>query len=141
MQIYGTLVIAVISAVVYHLIQKIIPAAANPMLTLAATYAAALLICLLLLSVFPLTAPLAVELGKINWTSLVLGASVVGIEIGFLLSYRAGWNVNVASLVANTAVAVLLIPLGLALFRERLSLAQIGGALLCLLGLVLINRG
>ena len=41
------------------------------------------------------------EIGKTNWAPVVMGLSVVGLELGYILIYRAGWKVSVASLVAN----------------------------------------
>ncbi|WP_455258484.1 hypothetical protein [Peptoniphilus asaccharolyticus] len=49
------------------------------------------------------------ELRKLNWTSFALGVIVVGLEIGYILAYRAGWNVSKAPLVANICLAVALV--------------------------------
>ena len=46
------------------------------------------------------------EIGKTNWAPVVMGLSVVGLELGYILIYRAGWKVSVASLVANLAPGV-----------------------------------
>jgi uncharacterized membrane protein len=59
-------------------------------------------------------------------------------KIGFLLAYRAGWNINVGSLIVSVAVALLLIPTGALLFKEHLSAANVTGIVLCLVGLVLV---
>jgi multidrug transporter EmrE-like cation transporter len=63
------------------------------------------------------------------------------LELGFLLAYRAGWNISLAGLVSNTTVAMLLLPVGLVLFRERLSGINAVGVVVALLGLVLMNWG
>jgi multidrug transporter EmrE-like cation transporter len=82
---------------------------------------------------------LGAEVRKLNWASVGLGAVIVGLELGFLLAYRAGWNISVASLVANTTVALLLIPVGLLFFKEELSAVNILGIILAIAGLVLVN--
>jgi drug/metabolite transporter (DMT)-like permease len=64
----------------------------------------------------------------------------VFLELGFLLVYRAGWNVSVAALTAYVAVAVLLIPVGILLFKENISFLKVLGILFCVLGLILINK-
>jgi multidrug transporter EmrE-like cation transporter len=61
------------------------------------------------------------------------------IEIGFVLAYRAGWQISLASVSVNVAIAVILIPLGLVFFRESLTRANLVGLALCLTGLVLLT--
>jgi hypothetical protein len=55
--------------------------------------------------------------------------------------YRAGWQLNRAALFSNVTVAVLLIPLGMILFREEISLRMIAGSsLYIIMGLILLIR-
>jgi drug/metabolite transporter (DMT)-like permease len=112
----------------------------NPALSLAATYGTAMLLCLALLPFFPLQGGLAASLRGLNWASFALAAAVVGLELGFLLAYRAGWNISLGAAVSNVSVAIVLVPVGLYVFRERLTPANLIGIALCLGGLVLINR-
>ncbi len=133
----AALVIA--SNVLYHVSQKSIPAGAHPLLSVAVTYAAALALTLLLWPLSPGGPPRLAGLARLNWATLGVAVSAVGIEIGFLLAYRAGWNINIGSLVVSVAVALLLIPTGALLFAERLSAANVLGIALCLAGLWLIT--
>jgi drug/metabolite transporter (DMT)-like permease len=130
--------LVVASNVLYNIAQKSIPADAHPLLSVAVTYAAALLFTLLLWLVAPGGAPKLAGLAKLNWATLGVGFAAVGVEIGVLLAYRAGWNISVGSLVVSVAVAVLLLPIGLFLYREHLSPANVAGIVLCLAGLVLV---
>jgi drug/metabolite transporter (DMT)-like permease len=123
----------------YHLFQKLTPAAANPILALITTYATALLASFLLLPVFPLSQPLRGSKKDVNWVSVALGLTIVGLELGYLLAYRAGWNISLAGIFSNATVALLLIPIGITLFHERLSAFNLAGILCCTLGLVLVN--
>lgn len=136
---YGAIALTILSNVLYHLLQKSIPGNVNPLLSLAVTYLVAATATLLLIPLFPLQGNLGIELRKINWTSAALGAVIVGLELGFLMTYRAGWNISTASLVANTTVALLLIPLGLLLYKEHLTPINILGIVLAIAGLVLVN--
>ena len=43
---------------------------------------------------------------ELNWASYVLGVAIFGLEIGFLLVYRSGWNINIAALFANVVTTV-----------------------------------
>ncbi len=133
--------LTIFSNVFYHLFQKVTPQNANPVLSLAVSYLAAALICLALLPVFPLKDGLRESLKQLNWASIALAFTLVGLELGFLLAYRAGWNISLAGLVSNTTVAMLLLPVGLILFRERLSGVNAVGVVIALLGLVLMNWG
>ncbi len=133
-----SVVIIIASNVLYHVSQKSIPAGAHPLLSVAVTYAAALLVTLLLFPFSPGGAPKLSGLARLNWATLGVAVSAVGIEIGFLLAYRAGWNISIGSLVVSVAVAILLIPTGLLLYREHLSAANVTGIVLCLAGLVLV---
>lgn len=36
------------------------------------------------------------ELKLLNWAGIGLAIAIVGIEFGFLLTYRAGWNLGIA---------------------------------------------
>lgn len=137
---YGAMALIVVSVTSYQLLQKAMPAAANPFLSLALTYLLSLALCLGLLLAFPLRTGLGEALRQMNWATAALSLSVVGIEVGFLLAYRAGWQISKAPLVSTALGTLVLVPAGVLLFSERLSLSQAAGVGLCLLGLVLINR-
>ena len=136
---YGAIALTIIANVLYHLFQKVIPANVNPLLSLTVTYLVAAAASIMLLPFFPLRADLAAAIRKVNWASVALGGAIIGLELGFLLAYRQGWNISLASLVANTTVALILIPIGLMLFKERLTPLNIVGMVLALAGLVLVN--
>ena len=137
---YLPIVLVIVSNVFYHIFQKMIPNNVNPMLSLIVTYITAALLSLIILPWCMKDTSLAAEVRKINWASFALGASIIGLELGFLLAYRVGWNISIGSLIANTAVSLLLIPIGILLFKETLSIPNIIGVLLCVSGLVLINK-
>ena len=133
----SAIVLIVLSNVAYHASQKSIPATLHPVLSLLVTYFVAIAITLCLFPFFPVrpSAPLS---RQIHWSSVVIGVAIVGVELGYLLAYRAGWRVTVGSAAANAAVALLLIPVGLLFFGERLSLGNAIGVVLCLAGLILV---
>ena len=55
------------------------------------------------------------------------------------MAYRAGWQVSVGSLVANIALAVILVFVGALFYQEKITGFQAVGILLCLAGLVFLN--
>lgn len=135
-----SMALAIFSSVIYHLVTRSVAPNAHPLVSITVTYITAMLLALLLLPFFPLKVSLVDSLKQLNWASVGMGVAILGIEISFLLAYRAGWNVSVAALVTNAAVTVVLLPVGLLAFKERLSPVQIAGLVLCVIGLVLINR-
>ena len=137
---FTALLITVLSGVSYHLFQKLIAPQLHPILSLLITYVTAIVVSLCLLPFFPRQAPLADQLRLTLWPSMALGCAIVGLEVGFLLAYRAGWNVSLAAVVSNVAVALVLFPVGLLVFKEQVSLVNVCGVALCLAGLVLANR-
>ena len=69
----------------------------------------------------------------------MLALSLIGLEVGFLLAYRSGWNIGLAAVLVNVAASLILIPIALLVFRDRLSWVNIAGVLVCLIGLVMLN--
>lgn len=140
---YAPIALVVLSSLCYHLFQKSTPAVINPFVTLIVTYAVATAVSIQSYFLFVPKADvisLTDSMKGANWASVLLGFAVVGLELGFLLSYRAGWNISAASLVSNTTVALVLIPVGLLLFKEHISLTAVFGVLLCLSGLILVTK-
>lgn len=134
------LAIAIVATVGYHLVLKLTPAAVNPFLSLAVTYAIVTTSFVAIYVAMPGSAALRASLQLLNWTAVGLAAAIVFLDLGFLMLYRSGFNVSLGQLVTQSAAALLLLLLGVAFFRERLSLVNIGGILLCVVGLWLINR-
>ena len=134
------MVLAVTANVFYHLSQKSIRVEAHPLVSLMVTYLVAFTASALLLPFFPLKNSLLVELKTLNWASYTLGLAILGLEVGFLLAYRAGWNISIAAVYSNVAVAVVLIPLGLFLFAEQLNVYNSAGLILAILSIFLMSK-
>jgi uncharacterized membrane protein len=134
-----SIILAVLSSMMYHLILKFTPPNVNPALSLAVTYATAVALCCVSFLLFPLQESMTVAVRRLNWTSFALAFALVGLEVGFLLAYRAAWNISTAAIVVNAAATVLLVPIGMSLFTERLSLVNAIGILVCVIGLVMVN--
>lgn len=136
---YFSMALVIIASTVYHIIQKLTPTNANPAITLFVTYASSAVLCLFLLPLYPLKDGLGAALKQLNWTSVALAVGVVGLELGFLLAYRAGWNISLAALIANIAAALLLIVVGTIFFKEKVSVVNIVGVVVCVVGLIMVN--
>ena len=134
-----TILLAIIGSLLYHLFQKITPADVHPMVAFVVTYATSTVLSILMIPLFPMSTSFAETIKKVNWVSIALGIAIVGVEVGYLLAYRAGWQISLAAIVSNVAVAVLLVPVGALLFREKLGTVNYVGIILCVLGLVMTN--
>ncbi len=134
-----SITIAIIASTSYHILQKSTPQNVNPIIVLLAIYVTGIVVSIPLFAFFPLQTGLIESVRQLNWASFAVGFAVVGIEIGFLLMYRAGWNISVGALIVNVAATLILIPVGLLLFREQLTPLNLFGIVVCIVGLVMIN--
>lgn len=132
--------LVVFSNVFYNLAAKFTPARANAFLSLSVTYITAALCSFLAFALTSNGDGFIKELSRLNLSSLVLGLSIIGLEIGYIFIYRVGWKIGVGSLVANILLASVLLFVGFFFFKESISLRQILGVLLCLFGLCLISK-
>lgn len=80
------------------------------------------------------------EYAKMNFAPALLGVSVVGLEVGFIYAYKAGWSVSTASIVQSAFLAVALILVGGFVYKEPITFNKIFGAAVCLVGLYFINK-
>ncbi|MDO4810360.1 MAG: EamA family transporter [Eubacteriales bacterium] len=140
MQTLWPILVVIAANTVYNICAKQTPEGLNAFASLSVTYFVAMVISLGLFFVTATDKNIGHELTKISWTSFLFGLSVIGLEFGYLNIYRVGWKVSVASLVANIALAVILLLVGLLLYRETISLRQVIGMAVCVVGLVLIGK-
>ncbi|HKE43240.1 MAG TPA: EamA family transporter [Steroidobacteraceae bacterium] len=134
------LVTAILMTAAYHLVLKATPAAASPFLSLAVTYLIGSGAFFAIYVAMPGPFALRPSLHELNWTALGLAAAVVFLDLAFLMLYRSGFNVSFGQLVTQSCAALVLLVLGVVLFREKLSAANVGGIVLCVAGLWLISR-
>ncbi len=134
---YLPLLLVVGATTFYHIAQKSVSPQVNPMLSVTVNYVTALVLSLLILPLYPGNS-LRASWKSLNWASVAVGVAIVGIELGFVVAYRAGWRISVASLIANVATALLLVGIGMLFFREHLSGRSAAGIVLCIAGLGLV---
>lgn len=137
---YLSILIVILANVLYHTAQKSIANNVHPLVATIIAYLVAIVICVLAFPFFPMQNTLQEELRRINWSSYALAVSIVGVEVGYLLVYRAGWDVSIGSVVANAVIAMLLIPIGIWIFKESVSWTTLAGVALCLVGVALIAK-
>lgn len=132
------LAMVIFSSILYSVASKGVPANGSPFVTIIITYITAGLISFILYMLLDSDRAFWRESLKVALPGIVLGLSMVGLEIGYIFMYRAGWKISIASLLANILLAVALLAIGFIFYRERLNTQQIIGFILCVAGSVML---
>lgn len=137
---YFPIALVVAANIIYHISQKSIPHGVNPIVSTIVAYGVALIASIALYPFFADGQSMTNQLKEINWSTFAVGIAIVGIEVGFLLAYRIGWNVSFGAIFSNATATILLIPLGLLFFKEKISWVNLTGIALCIAGLWMIIK-
>jgi len=136
---YFSIILAICSSALYHFVAKSTPSNVNFSVSLLVTYAVAIAVTLIITLLFPAKNGFASELKNLNWASFLLAIAIVGIEFGFLLVYRSGWNLGLAAVLVNVAASLILVPVAIFIFKDKISWINVAGIFVCLAGLVMLN--
>lgn len=136
---YFSITLAICSSALYHFVAKSTPSNVNFSVSLLVTYAVALGVTWITALLFPADNEFVSELKNLNWASFLLAIAIVGIEFGFLLTYRAGWNLGIAAVLVNVVASLILVPVAISIFKDKISWINILGIFVCLAGLVMLN--
>ena len=133
------LALVVLSNTAYHVCAKSMPEGVDPFAALTLTYLTGAAVSALLYFLLNRGQSLIREYAQVNWTAFALGTAIVGLEAGFIYAYKAGWPVSAAQITSSAVLAIALIVIGCAFYREPLSWNKLVGIAVCLAGLALIN--
>ncbi len=134
------ILLIIASNVCYNVATKSTPQDVNPFASLLVTYLVSMAVTAVLFVISSAgKGGLLIQFRQIRWSSVILGLSLVGLEFGYIMAYRAGWQVSLGSLVANIALAVILVMIGVLFYKEKITGFQALGILFCLAGLVFLN--
>ena len=122
-----------------HLLLKIVPAGANSGATLVVAYLVASLACLAAYPILTPSTSLVTAFATVPWHALAMGVAIACCEIGVLLAYRAGWPVGSTGVSISAAMTLILLPVGVIVFGESLTLARTSGIVMTLGGLYLLT--
>ena len=132
--------LVVLSNVFYQICAKEVPSKMDPFASLTVTYIVGAVFSFLMFHVLNRNVSILQEYHKLNWAPFVLGLVLVGLEVGFIYAYRAGWSVSTAAVVQSAFLAVVLIFVGALLYKEAITVTKVAGVLICLVGLYFINK-
>ena len=127
------------SNIIYQICAKSVPEGMNPFASLTLTYLVAAALSAVMFFVLEGGGSLVKEYGKLNWAPFVLGLVIVGLEVGWIYAYKAGWPVSTGFIVQSAVLAVALLAVGYFLYHEALTWNKLVGVAICLAGLALIN--
>ena len=133
------LALVVLSNTFYQICAKSVPGNMNPLASLTITYVTAAVMSGGLYFLLNRDADLLREWSRTNWAPFILGFVIIGLEVGFIYAYKAGWPVSMAQIVSSSVLAVILILVGRLLYGEAVTWNKVVGILVCLAGLGLIN--
>lgn len=131
--------LVVLSNTVYQICAKSVPNAIDPFASLTVTYLVGAFASCVLYFALNKGGNLVAEYAKLNWAPGVLGIVIVGLEVGWIYAYKAGWQVSTGFIVQSAFLAVVLLAVGYFIYREELSWNKICGVIICLVGLGVIN--
>ncbi|MBR2123218.1 MAG: EamA family transporter [Lachnospiraceae bacterium] len=135
--------LAVLSNIIYQICTKSVPKDMDPLASLTVTYLVSAAACGILYFVLNRGQErnLLKEYSRLNWAPFVLGIVIIGLEVGFIYAYKAGWQVSTAAVVQSSVLAAALLFVGFALYHEALTWQKLVGVAVCLAGITIINYG
>ena len=133
------IVLIVLSNTIYQICAKGIPDQASPFASLTITYLVGAAFSAMMHYMTHPHSGIIKEFAKMNWAPYILGIVIVGLEVGWIYAYKAGWQVSTGMIVQSAFLAVVLILVGALLYQEPITWNKLAGIAICLVGLVFIN--
>ena len=134
------LVLIVASNIVYQICTKSVPNTMHPLASLTVTYGVGAVLSAVLYYFLCKNGNLLREYQQLNWAPFALGLVIIGLEVGYIYAYKAGWPVSTTATVQSAFLAVALVIVGLLLYKEHITWSKAVGVIICLVGLVFINK-
>ena len=136
--IYLPIAVAVAANVLYHVASKSIAPEQNAFMGLVVNYATALIASAVLFYVTP-HEKFFVEAARSNWACILMGLAITGVEVSFVMIYRAGGEMSTASLIVNVLLALAMLAVGGVFYSEQITATKFFGAVLCMAGVIVLS--
>lgn len=140
MSYFWPIALVVVSNIVYQICAKSVPKDMDAMASMTITYLVGAACSAIMFYLMNKNGSLLQEYSKMNIAPILLGVSVVGLEVGFLYAYKIGWPVSTASIVQSAFLALALLLVGALLYHEAITVNKVIGVVICLIGLYFINK-
>lgn len=139
MKFWWPIGLVVLCSTAYQVGVKEISTGIHPLAALVLTYLAASVASFILyFFLAPKGENRKKEVFSWNFAALGLGFSIVGIELGTVYVYRAGWTVQISFILTNSLIVAALMVVGAVFYKEKLKLRQMAGVVLTLAGIACI---
>ncbi len=126
--------VTIVGQVIYHTVMKVIGRDLSPFQVIAAAYFFAL-VAAIVIGHYSKTFT-----GANLLTGLLIGLAVLAVELGYIYSYRFGLPISIGALGVLVATTLFLIPIGMLVFSESISMRTIMGIILAIIGVWLIRN-
>lgn len=134
------IIIVVFSNTFYHISSKSTSSTANPFASLFVTYSVAACITFILLLFSTHFKSVFQSFAQVNRASFILGIAIIGLEFGYIQAYHSGWNISICSLICSITLGIILLLVGVFIYKEQITKQQLLGILFCLAGIYFINK-
>jgi len=132
-------ILVLVANTIYHISSKAVPGSMDPFAAVFFNYVVAMTASFALWMILGKEHSLTLQLSRVNWAPVVMGLSITAVEISFVFMYKLGWNISIGSTITNIAMAVALAVIGILFYKEAITMHQMIGIALCILGLVVMN--
>ncbi|HAL18116.1 MAG TPA: hypothetical protein DCO86_00580 [Spirochaetaceae bacterium] len=129
----------VVSNVFYQVCAKSAPEGMDSFAMLVITYVSGAVLSIAMYFILNKGGDLLAEFKKTNITPFAWGLVLIGLEVGSIYAYKAGWKISVMQIVQVSFLAVALIFVGYFAYKEKITWNKIAGMVVCLIGLGLVN--
>jgi drug/metabolite transporter (DMT)-like permease len=119
--------LTVLSSAMYHFLLKQTSSKASPMLVLFWSYALAAGVCLVMLLMKNENLKVLSVFKDKGYIPVILAIALVGIEVGYIWSYKSGGKVGQVSMITQMVSLVLMMGIGFILSREPMTLQKAFG--------------
>lgn len=137
MMYYFSISLVIISNIFYSFFESIVPGEVNPAIALCSMYIGGILIAL----------PFYIKnrdkfrnrKKHFKYRVIFFGIANMLTDLGFLLAFRSGWELGTFNVVVNISTLIILTLVGVLLYKEKLSIMNMYGIILGIIGLYLLN--
>jgi len=130
--------LATFGLVIYNIAQKNQPTTVHPFQILSIAYLVAAIVSTTIYRASPNMGTASLKDSFIP--AVCLSFAVICVELGFIMVYRSGWSMGIASTFSNVAASAVLLPVGVLLLQDKVEPVNIFGVVLCLFGLFFVSR-
>lgn len=137
--IYSVL-LTVLSSAGYHFMLKQTSTKGSPMLILFWSYLLAAVVCLTCLMLKSEEIKFVSVFKDRGWIPMILALTIVGIEFGYIMSYKSGGNVGQVSMITQMVSLVVMFTIGYIVMKEPITFKKGFGIASALFSFHLLSR-